>query len=239
MGAVVVLLLGGLGGPVTPVAPVARVTRVVAFGDSVPDGARCACTPFPALVAARLGVGVEQLAEDGATSADTARTVGAHLPALTRGDVVLLETGANDLAPLVDGAGDDAGDDAGVRAAAGAAVARVAATVEALRATGARVVVLDYWAVGLDGDVAALRYTPRQRRLQGELTDAYDDRLACALAGRAVVVGLRPTFHAGAGATPLLAADGDHPDAAGHRAIAAAVLTALGWEDATGSPGIG
>ncbi len=117
-GAVVLLLLGSMAAslPEETVAATGgarsdgppRPTRVVSLGDSVPTGAQCDCSPFPVLVAADLAapgqrVGLEQLAEDGATSDDVAATVEDHLSDFSATDVVLLEAGANDVADLADG----------------------------------------------------------------------------------------------------------------------------------------
>ncbi|WP_170127154.1 SGNH/GDSL hydrolase family protein [Kineococcus rhizosphaerae] len=258
-GAVFVLLLGCVAAavPADPTSPRAAAgppgvpgaataqgvatAKVVALGDSVPSGAHCDCDPYPALVAQALGPAwsLDQLAEDGATSTDTAQTAQDSLATIGGGDLVLLETGANDLAPFVDA--DPLPTPAQVDTAVDDAVDRVTATLDRLGPTGARVVVLDYWAVGLDGDVAARTYTGPQEQVQDELTDAFDDRLAAVVGPRATVVGLRPVFHGPDGAqdpTALLADDGDHPDTAGHEAIAAAVLAALHRENATGSPNI-
>ncbi|MEZ0164965.1 SGNH/GDSL hydrolase family protein [Kineococcus sp. LSe6-4] len=260
-GAVVLLLLGSVAASLpeqTAAAPgrthdathggAGWPTRVIALGDSVATGAGCACSPFPVLVAADLAapgrrVGLDRLAQDGATSDDVAAAAAEHLGEVSPTDVVLLQAGANDLAGLV--TDDPLPDPAQVDAAAARAVATVAATVDRLVPTGARIVVLDYWAVGLDGDLAAARYTPAQRGVHEELTDAFDDRLPAALAadgGQVSVVGLRPVFHGDRGdvdPTSLLADDGDHPDARGQRAIADAVLAALTSEHAPRSPGIG
>jgi lysophospholipase L1-like esterase len=257
-GAVVLLLLGSMAASLPedtgaavasapPGSPV-RPDRVVSLGDSVPTGAECDCSPFPVLVAADLAapgqrVGVDQLAEDGATSGDVAATVEENLDDLSPSDVVLLEAGANDLADLADD-GQQLPTPAEVDSAAAQAVATVSATVDRILPTGARVVVLDYWAVGLDGEVAATRYTPAERAVQDELTDSFDDQLRAAVdakGGRVGFVGLRPVFHGSTGGedpTPLLADDGDHPNAQGQRAIADAVLAELASEHATRSPNI-
>lgn len=257
-GAVVLLLLGSMaaslpeetlaatGGTRSDGSP--RPTRVVSLGDSVPTGAQCDCSPFPVLVAADLAapgqrVGLEQLAEDGATSDDVAATVEDHLSDFSATDVVLLEAGANDVADLADGS-DPLPDEQQVDAAAAKAVATVSATVDRIVPTGARVVVLDYWAVGLDGTVADEEYTPAQQAVQDQLTDSFDDQLQAAVdakGAQVTFVGLRQVFHGDDGSldpTPLLADDGDHPNAKGQRAIADAVLTALSSERATRSPNI-
>ncbi len=194
-GAVVLLLLGSMAAslPEETVAAAGgaraegppRPTRVVSLGDSVPTGAQCDCSPFPVLVAADLAapgqrVGLEQLAEDGATSDDVAATVEDDLSDFSATDVVLLEAGANDLADLADGS-DPLPDEAQVDSAAAEAVATVSATVDRIVPTGARVVVLDYWAVGLDGAVADQEYTPAEQAVQDQLTDSFDDQLQAAV----------------------------------------------------------
>jgi acyl-CoA thioesterase-1 len=222
--------------------------RLLSLGDSVPAGDVCGCTAFPDLVADGLapagGADVVQRASGGATSTDVdpvlRRLAADEGPRLGAPDVVLLQAGANDLVQQVDLATSTAGA-ADTDATIGRVVATLAGTVDELTATGARVVVLDYWAVGLDGAVARQEYTPAELHDQVALTDAFDDRLAAAVGNRALFVDLRPVFHGPDGTgdpTTLLAADGDHPDAAGHRAIADAVLDVLaGSEGAAGSPG--
>lgn len=237
--ALVALLIAGCVGPSTG----GTRLRVLSLGDSVPAGDVCACTPFPDLVAAGLApdgaADVRRLASGGATAVDVTATVTRldteQGPTLGSPDVVLLEAGANDVVDLAGRPGADAAVQRAVDAVAGA--------VDVLSASGARVVVLDYWAVGLDGAVARRTYTPEELGAQVELTDDFDDHLAAAVGTRAVFVDLRPVFHGPHGTvdpTPLLAPDGDHPDARGHRAIADAVLTALaGSEVPVGSPGTG
>lgn len=217
--------------------------RVVVFGDSVPSGAACDCTPFGELVAQRLGtlqgrpVEVDNLAVGGSASDDVVDLL--RQPSVrdevAHAELVIVQTGANDLSE------DDAYRDAcrAVKPCYGGQLARTDAniceavgTIRALQSTpGAQTVVLGYWNVFLDGQVG---------RGQGSTYVAVSDALSRALnadiARIAADVGaLAPDSYApfkGASgrsdATPYLASDGDHPNAAGHRLLADAVLDGLG-----------
>ncbi|MGI4893854.1 MAG: SGNH/GDSL hydrolase family protein [Janthinobacterium lividum] len=232
--------------------------RVVSLGDSVPAGDACACTPFPRLVADDLGRRFDvagwtaDLAVGGARSADTL-AVARSQPALLAGaDLILVMTGANDIAPLlqtvpdpdraapsdqVSGGPTGADSIATWARDARSAVQAAASNVETLLAGlppalgSRRVVVTGYWAVGRDGSAARGSYTRRQLRAQAWLTDRLDEALR-EVAGRhaAGFSDSRSAFRGvdgDADVTSLLTADGDHVDASGHRVLADGVLAAL------------
>lgn len=219
------------GATASPAAVAPGAFTVVALGDSVPAGDACGCTPYPELVAADLAAArgrparVSNLAEGGAVSADVLDTAAASPADLSAADVVLVTAGANDVAGFIT----DPADHADVEAALDEAEADVTALLRSLPPgpAGQRVVLIGYWAVGLDGAAAAGGYTADQQRANRDLTTALDDRLRTVARARHVsYLDLRPVFHGASGRrdpTPLLAPDGDHPDAAGHRAVASAL----------------
>jgi lysophospholipase L1-like esterase len=96
--------------------------------------------------------------------------------------------------------------------------------------TDATVEVTGYWNVFLDGDVAAARGADYVRNSIA-LTRAENAQIAAAAQRNgATYVDIFTPFKGASGAnndTSLLAADGDHPDAAGHRKIAKALESAL------------
>jgi len=89
------------------------------------------------------------------------------------------------------------------------------------------VVVLGYWNVVLDGRVGATEYGPDEARAAADATTRVNDALRDAAAATgATYVPTLAAFHGDDGTldpTRLLAADGDHPNAAGHAAIAALI----------------
>jgi acyl-CoA thioesterase-1 len=212
-----------------PPAGASAVTApaVVAFGDSVPAGSACDCVPFPDLYAARLNGGARaiDLAADGYTSADV-------LAQLRSGDVedclrhattVLIMVGANDAADGFPGAGA-----AGYAEIADRTAANVTEAVREIHQVGGAalpVVVLGYWNVVQDGDAA--EFGPGEDVEAAIATDDTNRALeAAAEAGGAAFVPTYPLFKGADGRsdpTGLLAADGDHPNAAGHDVIAAAI----------------
>jgi acyl-CoA thioesterase-1 len=211
-----------------------RAATIVTLGDSVPAGTACDCEPFPDLYAAMLSPPARSIneARSGYTSADVRDQVNAATvrAALGGATVVLIMAGANDLADAFE----DGRDDAGFQDAAAGVRRNVDATVAAIRRmrpAPVTILVLGYWnvvkdgAVGLatygaDGErsaVAATRYANRALR------EAADD-------SGARYVPTTPVFKGDQrdeDPTALLAGDGDHPNAKGHQAIAAAVFAAL------------
>ncbi|MBU4213756.1 MAG: SGNH/GDSL hydrolase family protein [Actinobacteria bacterium] len=228
--------------PVTPSAA-GGTYHVVGLGDSVPAGTACGCATYVSLAgrarAAELGrtPDVADLAVPGMTTAGLVDQLADPdvASAVADADLVIVTIGANDFDP------DDVSTDAcaapgldcyrpQLDAQAGEldTVLDTIATLEADHP--ATVVLTGYWNVFLDGDVG---------RAQGAAYVAASDALTVAdnavieaAAGRhgATYVDLYAPFR-GTGATDdtaLLAADGDHPDAAGHRLIARTIEAALG-----------
>jgi len=238
-----VLVTAGATGDAHPPGLPGSPVRVVGIGDSVTAGTACDCTDFVRLyargltsrgtpaTASNLGVG-------GMTAAgllDAVRRPGAIRDGVSRADVLLVTIGANDLTPQLQ------------RWATGGCpqacwappVSRVADTVAELVRTarglrdapGERVLVTGYWNVFDDGDEAAAARGTAYLAWSDGLSRALNAAL-CDAARRsgATCVDLYTPFK-GDGSrnpTPLLAPDGDHPNAAGHRLIAGALLAASG-----------
>jgi len=217
--------------------------RVVGLGDSVPAGSACDCTSYVSLVARheanRLGTSasVSNLAQGGLT---TAGLLGQLQDASVRrkiaaADLVVITIGANDF-----DTGSVADDSCGApdlgcfqstlrqQAAQFDAVLKKVNTL--LDGRSATVEITGYWNVFLDGDVAAARGDDYIRNSVA-LTQAENARIATAAKARAATyVDIFTPFKGASGTkndTSLLAADGDHPDAAGHRKIAKALESAL------------
>lgn len=226
-----------------PHAGSAAVTSVVGLGDSVPAGSACDCDTFVSLIrktlATRQGTGVaaDNLATGGLTSQGLLDQMdsGSATDAVGKADLVIITIGANDFdsASLED---DDCGPRAGL-ACYKDGLARLRANVDGIlgkvRALQtrprSRIVVTGYWNVFLDGDSARAKGTAYVSNSDA-LTRAVNGTLAGAAAAKgARYVDVYGPFK-GDGSrddTPLLAADGDHPNAAGHRLIADSILSAL------------
>jgi lysophospholipase L1-like esterase len=210
-----VLLLAGCSTAAVPDDP---PPVVVALGDSVPAGTACGCAPFPDLYAAAQHATDVNLAVPGSTAADLLAALPSDRETLSGATEVLLMIGANDVAGDFDDA-DAVGSDADrVRT-------DVTTVIERIRPV--RVVVLGYWNVVLDGQVGAGEYGPDGMRAAAVATTRVNDALRdAATATGATYVPTLAAFHGADGSrdpTGLLAADGDHPNAAGHAAIAALI----------------
>jgi lysophospholipase L1-like esterase len=214
----------------------------VVFGDSVPSGGACECVPFGTLygakVAAHTGVRVTttNLARGGFTSPDVQQELesAAARAALRTATTVLIMVGANDMghaywaarsgAPAASTLGPAARE---VRDDVVAAVRRI----HQLAPRDVRVAVLGYWNVFRDGKVGLATYGADGLALADTAT-AYTNRalLAAAEETHSRYVPVAQVFKGPDGRrdpTPLLASDGDHPDARGHALLAQAVYGAL------------
>ncbi len=232
-----------LTAPAVPVAP--QRTHVVALGDSVTSGYSCDCTPFPDLYAAavaRLGRTTPSVSNLARAGLDTAGLLdqlgdprGEAAGDLAHADIVLVTIGANDFA--------DARDDVvSGRCPASASdpcldpVVETLATrfdrllhrIRALAARSPRIVVTGYWNVFEDGSVARRTFSAAGIRSTRWLTADVDRTLReVALRSGGTYVDLTAAFSEPPdGPDSLLAEDGDHPNAAGHAAIARALLAA-------------
>jgi len=217
---------------------VTTVRVVEALGDSVPYGTRCRCTAFPVQVASRLaalhgpavrsfndshpGYRVDDVLAQVTRSAGVrARVRVAH--------VVVVEIGANDV-----GYSSSCGTSAACYTArlphVRAALTRIVTTIRAL-APGRRIgiVLLGYWNVWLDGKYAAARGAAYVRA-SVKVTRATNAIIrSVAQSTGSAYSDLWTAFRGTTSRddTALLASDGDHPNAAGHAVIAAAVNRVL------------
>ena len=207
---------------------------ITALGDSVPRGANCDCSPYP------------QLSADGLT-ASTGETVTAHNDAVSGGttssvlrqvesdskvidhlraaDTVEIEVGANDAA-YSRSCGTDAACYAPRLPALGKNLAAIVTRVHELAAPHkVLVVLLDYWSVWLGGQYAAAQgeaYVAAAEKVTDELNTIIKETAA---RDGSAYVDLRAAFKGPNYAydeTHYLSNDGDHPNAAGHKQIAAA-----------------
>ncbi|MBV9830960.1 MAG: SGNH/GDSL hydrolase family protein [Marmoricola sp.] len=230
--AVLVALLG-----LAPAGAARAATNgsMVAFGDSVPSGAYCRCTPFPVLYARKVAsrtrrpVRMSNDAVSGATSASVLRQVeqGSARAAIRASGTVLLMIGANDFTPAFrqvlrhERRGVPA-----YRPVARRVRANLTATIREIQALhpGVRVLVADYWNVVRDGRVGRSHYGAWGMRKAEQATYWANHAIRAAAADRRVrVVSTYVGFkgvHGHRDPTWLLASDGDHPNARGHVEIA-------------------
>ncbi|MFU8871737.1 SGNH/GDSL hydrolase family protein [Micromonospora sp. SL4-19] len=224
-GTALVLALASPLGPAT--ATPSPAGTVVALGDSVPAGSACGCVPFPDLYARMLAptATAVNLALGGSTSADLDEQLRspAARQALPQVDAVLIMSGANDMVPLVE----ERSGEQTYRATAQQVGANVAAAISALRdlhGAPLPVLVLGYWNVAEDGQVAR-DGTDAAGLAEADVATAYvnDALRAAARRSGAIYVPTYPAFRGPTGQadpTDLLAGDGDHPNARGHELIA-------------------
>jgi len=244
--ALVAALAGG--GAVSAVSrpqpdPAPGQLNVVALGDSVTSGTGCNCAAFPSmygdLLHGRTGdyVSVDNLGAGGLDSTDLLNQLDQPRSTTTRAtssaDVVLLTIGANDF-------GDHHDDITTGQCTDGQCVTdelgqlrtnlqRILAQIRSLRAAHPPVVlVTDYWNVFEDGEVARHNFPADGRAATNTLTHNANQVIAStAHADGATFVDLYDAFEdSGKDVTSLLAADGDHPNAAGHALIAQLLLEA-------------
>lgn len=228
--------------PVPVVAPAPAPVEVVAMGDSVPSGDNCECESFVSnyvdLLGASTGapVSLDNYAHGAATSASVRsdlRDAGLRRQ-LAAASTVVIMAGANDYIPAFRSVA------AGTATAAiyqqvedrvADNLSEVITTIKSLH-TGpgaVHIAVLDYWNVMKDGDVASRVYNSRKRWAAARATVSANRAIARAIAGTDVteVSTFTPFKTDSADITSLLAPDGDHPSAAGHRLIAEVLLQAL------------
>ncbi|SNY61033.1 SGNH/GDSL hydrolase family protein [Paractinoplanes atraurantiacus] len=194
---------------------------VVTLGDSVAAGASCACQPFPALYASSQHATNVNLARSGATAADVRAAVPAEKAVFASATEVVIMIGANDMAGDFD-------DPSKYPAVATGVQDDVESTIKAIEAVHrTRVVVLGYWNVVLDGKVAAKTYGADKVSDSESATAVVNKALQTAATQTgSTYIPTDAAFHGPDGSndpTTLLAPDGDHPNAAGQRAIAALI----------------
>lgn len=216
--------------------------RVVALGDSVPSGGGCGCVKYPSIVGSALGAlqGRTVRMHNDAVGGNTSASVRAQVrtPAVASdvkyADLAIITVGANDF------------DEDRIAACASKVASCYAPQLTALRSNltatiqnvsstqylaASEVVVTGYWNVFKDGKVGRARgsaYVLGSDRLT-RLVNATIKSVAAE--NGAIYVDEYAPFKGSAGTrdvTALLAADGDHLSAAGHRVMGNAIVAGLG-----------
>jgi lysophospholipase L1-like esterase len=230
---------GSSASPTTGARSSGRTLSVVGLGDSVMAGTNCDCDglaeEYGKALQARDGnhVDVTNLGEGGQVTGDLLQNLQIDIPTRTTiaaADIVLVTIGANDLLPELDewrSSGCDESCFAGPAAQMGRNLSEILDSINAVRSGHpGTVLVTDYWNVFTDGDVARSSGGQAQVDWSADVTAAANQQI-CAAARSAgdVCVDLVPVFKAdGSDPTPLLADDGDHPNAAGVQAIVSTLL---------------
>ncbi|BEL04083.1 hypothetical protein Q0Z83_022740 [Actinoplanes sichuanensis] len=209
------LLLSGCSSPApSPAPPV-----VVTLGDSVPAGTACACTPFPDLYANLLSPRAASinLAQPGFETTDVQQQVGADdiRADIRSASVVVVMAGANDMASAFD----DHDDYPATARVVESTVTSIVDTVRREHGSPVDVLVLGYWNVVEDGEVGLSTYGPDGLAEAKQATRYCNDALRRA-AEHSGATYLDTSVAFADDPTGLLAPDGDHPNAAGHEAIA-------------------
>lgn len=212
--------------PDTPPPDTPPPVTVLALGDSVPAGSACGCPGFVELLdrpasGSQPAVDTVNLAVPGLTSQGMLDQLKDRqvMSTVTTSAVVILTIGANDFDPdrlvqLTDG----------YQAPLRQTEANLTAAMRQIRAlrSTVRILVLGYWNVFLDG-VVGQRQGPAYRAGSDALTRRLNVILrSVARAHGGSYVDLYTPFRGDGDRddTELLAADGDHPSASGHRLIA-------------------
>jgi lysophospholipase L1-like esterase len=217
---------------------------VVAFGDSVPSGAACSCSPFPSLYGSLLSkrAGAPVTVHNFAVAGLDTYGLLAQLrepqivEAERQADVFLVTIGANDFQDHHDqvvqrtcnvtAAHDCVSDELeSLRVRLSMALSEIR-TVRRGKPTS--VLVTGYWNVFEDGDVARRASGDAGLQASVELTRRVNATIkAVATAAGVHYVDLFAPFQRqGRDITSLMAPDGDHPDAAGHELIAEKLVDA-------------
>jgi lysophospholipase L1-like esterase len=216
---------------------------VLGLGDSVTSASACGCAgfvqDFAGLLAKRRGAAVRpvNLGQPGLTSVQLDQELHQDTPvrrAVGAADIVLITIGANDLMPSL-AAWDAAGcDDSCAAAGVPEVRARIRSIVDQVHALrhglATQVLVTDYWNVFEDGDVASADRGQAYLLWSDRLTQRLNASIcAAATSGGATCVDLYAPFKGDGTANPthLLAGDGDHPNGAGHAAIARALMAQM------------
>jgi lysophospholipase L1-like esterase len=213
---------------------------IVALGDSVPSGYHCSCTPYPQLSATGLAAtsGATVTATNGAVAGYTTSNVleqlssdGTVADAVRKAHVVEVNVGANDIPYNKNSCGTAVDCYAPLVAPMQKNLAAIVNRVHEL-GSGHKVLVvlLDYWSIWLGGTYARDKgqaYVSAAR----EMTDRVDAAIkATATESGSAFVSERRAFKGpsfGYIESHYLASDGEHPNAAGHQAIASATETVI------------
>jgi lysophospholipase L1-like esterase len=205
--------------------------RVVGLGDSVPAGTACGCTTYVSLVGQhQAATAVSDLAVPGETTSGLlARLQEPEVRrAVAAADLVIVTIGANDFdAGVVTDSDCDPPALACYQSTLQRQASRLTTVLKQIGSlnAGGTVLVTGYWNVFLAGPVAAARGAAYVRNSDA-LTVADNAQIESIAQARGDTYVDIYTPFVGTGGS-LLAADGDHPNAAGHRAIATALEAAL------------
>jgi lysophospholipase L1-like esterase len=230
----------GMFADAPPPAAAARHV-VLALGDSVPSGHACDCQPFPqtygSLLSSTTGaqVMVDNRAVSGLKTSGLLSQLqsGTMRSAVRASDVIVVTIGANDFGDhhdqVVHGECGTRNTDCvsdelqEMRAHLATVLARIDSLRQDIPTT---VLVTGYWNVFQDGDVARRAYGESGLQASLQLTRRANAaiRSVATSAGARYVDLYQPFEESGRDVTSLMAADGDHPDAAGHALIARTLL---------------
>jgi lysophospholipase L1-like esterase len=218
---------------------ISRSVTVVGIGDSVTSGSACDCETFVGLYASDLAsqrgmsTSAVNLGVAGWTSTQLLANLtrpGTFRDQVAKADILLVTIGANDLLPL------ETRQSGGCPTSCyGPLVSSVGHNLQLIVAAAraahpshpATILVTDYWNVFQDGDVGTSENGDAFQSWSDELTRA-ESAAACTAARQAgaTCVSLYEPFKGNGSRNPtaLLAADGDHPNSAGHQLIASTLL---------------
>jgi lysophospholipase L1-like esterase len=216
----------------TPSAP--RTWSIVALGDSVPRGTNCDCRAYPSLSADGLtaSTGETVTATNDSVAGYTTSNVLEQLKSnsdvighVRTADAIEIEVGANDVAYTT-----RCGTTVDCYAPAIPTIEKNLAAIvgrahELTSGHKVLIVLLDYWSVWLGGQYAASQGDTYVAAAE-EMTDRVNTVIKSTAAETgSAYVDLRAAFKGpdySYDETQYLSSDGDHPNAAGHRQIAAA-----------------
>jgi acyl-CoA thioesterase-1 len=224
----------------TRTSTTSRTWSIVALGDSVPSGYKCHCRPYPQLSADGLAVTTGQTvtatndAVAGYTTSNVLRQLQsdtAVIDQLSQADAVEINVGANDIPYNTNSCGASVDCYAPLVPPVEKNLAGIVSRVRELT-SGHKVLVvlLDYWSIWLGGTYAREKghaYVNAARQITAEVDAAI--KTTATQSGLAYVSERRafkgPSF--GYIESHYLAADGEHPNAAGHQAIATTTETVI------------
>lgn len=221
------------GGVAVTAAAVAVRQNLVVLGDSVASGYACSCGGFAADLAQANGpAALTNDAENGLTSEGLLAELSSPTldAALASATVVTVTIGANDFdeSQAADTSCANATCYAATLQTMTTTIEAITSRLSALTKPGTTVVLTGYWNVFLDGAVGARNgatYVATSDTLSRQVNAAVSQIAAQHQMFYADIY--TPFKGSGSGDdTALLAADGDHPNAAGHRVIAAAIAAA-------------
>jgi lysophospholipase L1-like esterase len=231
--------------PLRPAAVVVAADRpvnIVVLGDSVPAGGACDCVPFGeqygALVRHHTGGRVQttNFARGGFTGPDVQQQLAttAGQAAIRAATTVVVMVGANDMAEAfgkVRSGASAAGTFGPAAQEARADVVSAVRRIRTLHRGPVQVAILGYWNDFRDGRVGLATYGAAGMTTVRAATGYTNRALQQAAADTASrYVSTSTVFHGPDGTkdpTPLLAPDGDHPNATGHTLVARRLYLAL------------